>query len=111
VVSYGIVKAGWKSIEWLIMFFDLYSILQCEVNVDFVLLAITETCGRLQTAVFHFNETRVVNLHEEPVTEKQILGRSLLHTFTVALAEAKQKYGVCELKILLFFIILTLLFF
>ncbi|KAF4522968.1 hypothetical protein B566_EDAN009558 [Ephemera danica] len=54
---------------------------------------VTAACGRVHTAIFHFNETKVVNLHEEQVTEEQILGRSLMHVFTVALAEAKHRYG------------------
>ncbi|KAJ3647624.1 hypothetical protein Zmor_019491 [Zophobas morio] len=38
-------------------------------------------------------ETEVKNLYEEPVTEAQIFGRSLLKTFTVAASYAKEKYG------------------
>jgi hypothetical protein len=39
-------------------------------------------------------ESEVKNLYEEPVTEPQIFGRSLLKTFTVAASYAKEKYGV-----------------
>ncbi|XP_068894590.1 large ribosomal subunit protein mL37 [Tenebrio molitor] len=38
-------------------------------------------------------ESEVKNLYEEPVTEPQIFGRSLLKTFTVAASYAKEKYG------------------
>lgn len=47
----------------------------------------------VHTAVTHYNETEVNNLHETPVTEEQILGRTLLKAFAVAAASAKQKFG------------------
>ncbi|XP_044263303.1 39S ribosomal protein L37, mitochondrial [Tribolium madens] len=43
-------------------------------------------------------ETDVKNIFEEPVTDEQIFGRSLLKTFTVAASYAKQKFG--DVKIL-----------
>jgi hypothetical protein len=48
----------------------------------------------VHTAVFYYNETEVKNFHEEPVMESQILGRTLTQTFAVALAIAKQRFGV-----------------
>lgn len=46
------------------------------------------------TTWLHFNSTEVKNVYETPVTEDQILGRSLTHAFTVASAYAKQIHGV-----------------
>ncbi|EFA07281.1 large ribosomal subunit protein mL37 [Tribolium castaneum] len=43
-------------------------------------------------------ETDVKNIFEEPVTDEQIFGRSLLKTFTVAASYAKEKFG--DVKIL-----------
>ncbi|XP_026743157.1 39S ribosomal protein L37, mitochondrial [Trichoplusia ni] len=45
------------------------------------------------TTWLHFNSTEVKNVYETPVTEDQILGRSLTHAFTVASAYAKQIHG------------------
>ncbi|XP_046402014.1 39S ribosomal protein L37, mitochondrial isoform X2 [Ischnura elegans] len=43
----------------------------------------------LHTVFFHYNETEVKNLYDLPVTEKQFMGRSLVHTFAVAAAQAR----------------------
>jgi hypothetical protein len=51
-------------------------------------------------------ESEVKNLYEEPVTEPQIFGRSLLKTFTVAASYAKEKYGVRVRKNKKFFLVL-----
>lgn len=48
----------------------------------------------------YYDTTKVKNLYEEEVTESQILGRSLMKTFTAAAAFARHKYGVCFLNIL-----------
>ncbi|CAH0690182.1 unnamed protein product [Spodoptera exigua] len=45
------------------------------------------------TTWLHFNKSEVSNIYETPVTEQQILGRSLTHAFTVASAYAKQLHG------------------
>ncbi|XP_028165329.1 39S ribosomal protein L37, mitochondrial [Ostrinia furnacalis] len=45
------------------------------------------------TTWLHYNATEVGNLYETPVTQSQILGRSLTHAFTVASAYAKQLHG------------------
>ncbi|XP_059471883.1 large ribosomal subunit protein mL37 [Neocloeon triangulifer] len=45
----------------------------------------------VHTAIFHFNDTKHVNLTEIPVNENQIQGRTLANSFIVAAAEAKQK--------------------
>ncbi|KAM3956560.1 mitochondrial ribosomal protein L37 [Aphomia sociella] len=45
------------------------------------------------TTWLHFNSTEVSNIYETPITEPQILGRSLTHAFTIAAAYAKQLYG------------------
>ncbi|XP_045502585.1 39S ribosomal protein L37, mitochondrial [Colias croceus] len=45
------------------------------------------------TTWLHYNPTEVKNIYEEPVTNHQVLGRSLTHAFTVASAFAKQLYG------------------
>lgn len=45
------------------------------------------------TTWLHYNQTEVSNIYETPVTEQQILGRSLTHAFTVASAYAKQLHG------------------
>lgn len=45
------------------------------------------------TTWLHYNKTEVNNIFETPVTEQQILGRSLTHAFTVASAYAKQLLG------------------
>lgn len=41
-----------------------------------------------------FNREEVKNQFEEPVTDSQIHGRSLLKAFTAAASFAKQNYGV-----------------
>lgn len=48
----------------------------------------------IHTAVFHYNETEVNNIYETPVTEEQVLGRTLLKAFAVAAAHAQQRFGV-----------------
>lgn len=45
------------------------------------------------TTWLHYNKTEVNNIYETPVTQQQILGRSLTHAFTVASAYAKQLHG------------------
>ncbi|CAB3249153.1 unnamed protein product [Arctia plantaginis] len=45
------------------------------------------------TTWLHYNHTEVNNNYETPVTQEQILGRSLTHAFTVASAYAKQLHG------------------
>ncbi|PSN36555.1 hypothetical protein C0J52_09120 [Blattella germanica] len=47
----------------------------------------------VHTAIIHYEDTEVKNLYEEPVTEKQILGRTLLKAFAVAGANARQRFG------------------
>ncbi|XP_071453933.1 large ribosomal subunit protein mL37 [Hetaerina americana] len=47
----------------------------------------------LHTVFFHYNETEVKNLFDLPVSEQQFLGRSLVHTFAVAAAQARHKFG------------------
>jgi hypothetical protein len=54
-------------------------------------------------------ESEVKNLYEEPVTEPQIFGRSLLKTFTVAASYAKEKYGVRVRKNNFFFVTIVFL--
>lgn len=46
------------------------------------------------TALIHFNETEVKNLHGTAVTEDQIIARSLMKSFTIAAAQARCLYGV-----------------
>jgi large subunit ribosomal protein L37 len=48
----------------------------------------------IHTAIFHYNETEVKNIYETPITEEQILGRTLLKAFAVAAAHAQQRFGV-----------------
>jgi hypothetical protein len=48
----------------------------------------------IHTAVIHYNETEVKNIYETPVTEEQILGRTLLKSFAIAAAYAQQRFGV-----------------
>lgn len=48
----------------------------------------------IHTAVIHYNETEVKNIYETPVTEEQILGRTLLKSFAIAAAHAQQRFGV-----------------
>jgi len=36
----------------------------------------------------------VKNIYETPVTEEQVLGRTLLKAFAVAAAHAQQRFGV-----------------
>lgn len=48
----------------------------------------------IHTAIFHYNETEVKNIHEVPVTEEQVLGRTLLKSFAIAAAHAQQRFGV-----------------
>ncbi|KAG7297953.1 hypothetical protein JYU34_018707 [Plutella xylostella] len=45
------------------------------------------------TTWLHYNHTEVANLFETPVTNEQLLGRSLTHAFGVATAYAKQLHG------------------
>ncbi|XP_028026523.1 39S ribosomal protein L37, mitochondrial [Bombyx mandarina] len=45
------------------------------------------------TTWLHFNRTEVKNIYGEPVTQNQILGRSLTHAFNVASSYAKQMHG------------------
>lgn len=52
------------------------------------------------TTWLHYNETEVNNIYETPVTQQQILGRSLTHAFTVASAYAKQLHGVCSILVI-----------
>ncbi|KAJ9578110.1 hypothetical protein L9F63_025029, partial [Diploptera punctata] len=47
----------------------------------------------VHTAIIHYNQTEVLNLYETPVTEDQILGRTLLKAFAVAAGNAKQRFG------------------
>lgn len=49
------------------------------------------------TVFVHFNKDEVKNEFEEPVTEDQIHGRSLVKAFTVAATYARQTYGVSNL--------------
>lgn len=46
------------------------------------------------TVFVHFNSQEVKNIYEEEVNDVQIYGRSLMKTFTVAAAYARQKFGV-----------------
>ncbi|KAB0804351.1 hypothetical protein PPYR_01321 [Photinus pyralis] len=50
------------------------------------------------TVFVHYNKTDIRNLFEEPVTEDQFLGRSLLKAYTVAASYARQKFG--DVKVL-----------
>ncbi|KAK5647641.1 hypothetical protein RI129_002533 [Pyrocoelia pectoralis] len=45
------------------------------------------------TIFVHYNKTEVHNIFEEPVTEEQFLGRSLMKAYTVAASYARQKFG------------------
>ncbi|XP_049782096.1 39S ribosomal protein L37, mitochondrial [Schistocerca cancellata] len=47
----------------------------------------------VNTAITYFDETKVFNLYETPVTEKQILGRTLAKAFAVAAAQARHRFG------------------
>lgn len=46
------------------------------------------------TIIINYNKEFVKNLYEEPVTDTQIFGRSLMKAFTVAATYARQLYGV-----------------
>ncbi|XP_067010065.2 large ribosomal subunit protein mL37 isoform X2 [Anabrus simplex] len=48
----------------------------------------------IHTAVVFYDKEKVQNLFATPVTETQILGRSLMHSFTMASAQARQTFGV-----------------
>lgn len=45
------------------------------------------------TIFAHYNPEEVKNIYETPVTESQILGRSLLKSFAVAASCARQRFG------------------
>ncbi|XP_046740405.1 39S ribosomal protein L37, mitochondrial [Diprion similis] len=47
----------------------------------------------VHTIFAHFNPREVKNIYETPVTESQILGRSLLKSFAVGAACARQRFG------------------
>lgn len=47
----------------------------------------------VNTAIIYFDETKVFNIYETPVTEKQILGRTLAKAFAVAAAQARDRFG------------------
>ncbi|KAJ4435100.1 hypothetical protein ANN_23675, partial [Periplaneta americana] len=47
----------------------------------------------IHTAVINYDETQVKNIYETPVTEEQVLGRTLLKSFATAAAQAQQRYG------------------
>jgi hypothetical protein len=51
----------------------------------------------IHTAFFHYNETEVKNIYDTPVTEEQVLGRTLLKCFAVGAAHAQQRFGVSSL--------------
>lgn len=73
-----------------------YKISLDEINIyhkDEFVSPITGKFNNIHTAFIHYNETEVNNLYELPVTESQILGRSLMKSFAFAIANAKSKYG------------------
>lgn len=45
------------------------------------------------TIFAHYDPTEVKNIFETPVTESQILGRSLMKSFSVAATCARQRFG------------------
>lgn len=47
----------------------------------------------LHTALIHYNDTEVKNIYATPVTDSQVLGRSLLKAFVMAAAQARYLYG------------------
>ncbi|KAK9509844.1 hypothetical protein O3M35_004747 [Rhynocoris fuscipes] len=47
----------------------------------------------VHTVLVHFNKTEVTNLYETEVTESQILARSLMKCYAIAIAEARNHYG------------------
>lgn len=79
---------------------DLYP-LDCKISLDEIniynkdefISPITGKFNNIHTAFIHYNETEVKNLYELPVTESQILGRSLMKSFAFAVANARSKYG------------------
>lgn len=73
-----------------------YKISLDEINIynkDEFLSPISGKFNNIHTAFIHYNETEVKNLYELPVSESQILGRSLMKSFAFAVANAKSKYG------------------
>uniref|UniRef100_A0A1B6DL06 Large ribosomal subunit protein mL37 n=1 Tax=Clastoptera arizonana TaxID=38151 RepID=A0A1B6DL06_9HEMI len=47
----------------------------------------------VHTAILHYNETEVKNIYETPVTDSQVLSRSLVKSYAIAVAQAKHNYG------------------
>lgn len=50
--------------------------------------------GSPHTVCYHYSPLDVHNLHDLPVSDDQIKGRSLMKTFAVAAAAARQEFGV-----------------
>lgn len=49
--------------------------------------------SKIHTVIIPFNETEVANIFESPVTTDQVLGRSLVHSWIIALSQAKMNTG------------------
>ncbi|KAG8262659.1 39S ribosomal protein L37, mitochondrial [Homalodisca vitripennis] len=49
--------------------------------------------SQVQTVIVHHNLTEVKNLFDAPVQESQLLGRSLMKAYTMAVTQARYNYG------------------
>lgn len=71
--------------------------LKFDGNVYFVFfVAIRNGCsfGSPHSVCFHYSPLEVQNVHDLPVSDDQIKGRSLMKTFAVAATAARQEFGV-----------------
>lgn len=65
-----------------------------KLSLCFVAISKNVTKRHPHTIFIDFNHEKVGNVFEEQVTEEQIIGRSLLKTFTAAASYARQEFGV-----------------
>uniref|UniRef100_A0A1B6G2X7 Large ribosomal subunit protein mL37 n=1 Tax=Cuerna arida TaxID=1464854 RepID=A0A1B6G2X7_9HEMI len=49
--------------------------------------------SQVQTIIVHHNHTEVKNIFDAPVQESQLLGRSLMKAYTMAVTQARYNYG------------------
>ncbi|KAI5746187.1 hypothetical protein M8J77_000919 [Diaphorina citri] len=60
---------------------------------DFFPLHPNASHPHIHTALIHYNDTEVKNSYATPVTDSQVMGRSLIKAFVMAAAQARYLYG------------------
>lgn len=75
-------------------FIWLYVFMFYEMKMFYAAMRNGCSYGSPHTVCFHYSPLDVHNLHDLPVSDDQIKGRSLMKTFAVAAAAARQEFGV-----------------